>query len=107
MVNCLCSFFLLFLIFKTKLFVVKDFLLSFAGGFRSSSPTNPGQLKSESYDQFGSFREVSVARSSQQMADELSSLPSPRISEVDLDSDKETVETDVLLSSYHEDRKGI
>ncbi|XP_065059547.1 uncharacterized protein LOC135687041 isoform X2 [Rhopilema esculentum] len=76
------------------------------GGFRSSSPTNPGRLRSVSYDQFGSFREVSVVRSSQQMADELSSLPSPRISEVDLDSDKGTVETDVLLSSYHEDQKG-
>ena len=41
-----------------------------------------------------------------QHQDELSTLPSPRTSDVDIDSDQDTVETEVLLTSYHKQSKG-
>ena len=41
-----------------------------------------------------------------EIQDELSTLPSPQMSDVELDSDQDTVETDVLVRSYHEKGRG-
>ena len=41
-----------------------------------------------------------------EIQDELSTLPSPRMSDMEIDSDHDTVETDVLVRSYHEKSRG-
>ena len=39
--------------------------------------------------------------------DETSTLPSPQISDVEIDSDQDTVETEILVKSYREKHIGI